>query len=99
MFPGMAVSIGDQVRVYRMRRGLTQEQLAHLVGRSERWLIDVDPKLSDALALAQGLTVEMSSQRRLRERRRSKSEADRLAVFIKSISVDLPNIDERQGTD
>ncbi len=65
MFPGMAVSIGDQVRVYRMRRGLTQEQLAHLVGRSERWLIDVeggdvDPKLSDALALAQALSVDMA---------------------------------------
>lgn len=58
----MALSIGEQVRSYRTRRGLTQEQLAHLIGRSERWLIDVergevDPRLSDAVALAQALCV------------------------------------------
>lgn len=58
----MAVSIGDQVRVYRLRRGLTQARLAHLVGRSERWLVEVergavDPRLSDAVALARMLRV------------------------------------------
>ena len=58
----MALRIGDQVRSYRTRRGLTQEQLAHLIGRSERWLIDVergevDPRLSDAVALAEALCV------------------------------------------
>src|SRR5262249_6460342 len=61
-FLGMALRVGDQVRSYRTRRGLTQEQLAHLIGRSERWLIDVergevDPRLSDAVALAEALSV------------------------------------------
>ncbi len=61
----MALSIGDQVRSYRTKRGLTQEQLAHLIGRSERWLIDVergdvDPRLSDAVALAWALSVRVA---------------------------------------
>ncbi|HXM57529.1 MAG TPA: helix-turn-helix transcriptional regulator [Candidatus Dormibacteraeota bacterium] len=58
----MGTTIGERVRVLRLRRGLTQARLAHLVGRSERWLIDferggVDPRLSDALALARVLGV------------------------------------------
>ncbi len=57
-------TIGEQVRSYRLRRGLTQARLAHLVGRSERWLLevergDVDPRLSDALALARVLRVRL----------------------------------------
>ncbi len=60
----MASTIGEQVRSYRLRRGLTQARLAHLVGRSERWLLevergDVDPRLSDALALAGVLRVRL----------------------------------------
>jgi transcriptional regulator with XRE-family HTH domain len=58
----MRTTIGERVRTYRLRRGLTQARLAHLIGRSERWLIDVerggvDPRLSDALALARELCV------------------------------------------
>ncbi|HKF79056.1 MAG TPA: helix-turn-helix transcriptional regulator [Candidatus Dormibacteraeota bacterium] len=58
----MAATIGERVRVYRLRRGLTQARLAHLVGRSERWLVEVergavDPRLSDAVALARMLRV------------------------------------------
>jgi transcriptional regulator with XRE-family HTH domain len=58
----MQSAIGEQVRTHRLRLGLTQERLAHLVGRSERWLIEVergevDPRLSDALALARALRV------------------------------------------
>ena len=58
----MRTTIGERVRTYRLRRGLTQARLAHMVGRSERWLIDVerggvDPRLSDALALARVLSV------------------------------------------
>ena len=58
----MSTTIGERVRTYRLRRGLTQARLAHLIGRSERWLIDVeqggvDPRLSDALALARELCV------------------------------------------
>jgi transcriptional regulator with XRE-family HTH domain len=60
--PSMRTTIGERVRTYRLRRGLTQARLAHLVGRSERWLIEVerggvDPRLSDALALARVLSV------------------------------------------
>jgi len=58
----MGTTIGERVRAYRLRRGLTQARLAHLVGRSERWLIEfesggVDPRLSDALAIARVLGV------------------------------------------
>jgi len=58
----MGTTIGERVRAYRLRRGLTQARLAHLVGRSERWLIEfenggVDPRLSDALAIARELGV------------------------------------------
>src|SRR5215472_9780352 len=58
----MRTTIGDQVRTYRLRRGLTQARLAHMIGRSERWLIGVerggvDPRLSDAVALARVLRV------------------------------------------
>src|SRR2546423_2793235 len=58
----MGTTIGERVRVFRLRRGLTRARLAHLIGRSERWLIDfesggVDPRLSDALALARELGV------------------------------------------
>jgi transcriptional regulator with XRE-family HTH domain len=58
----MRTTIGERVRAYRTRRGLTQARLAHMVGRSERWLIGVegggvDPRVSDAVALAGVLCV------------------------------------------
>jgi transcriptional regulator with XRE-family HTH domain len=61
----MRTVIGQQIRRYRQRRGLTQAVLAQLVGRSERWLIEVeqghvDPRLSDALLLAQALSIEIA---------------------------------------
>src|SRR5207302_1666429 len=67
--PAMRTTIGERVRTYRLRRGLTQARLAHLVGRSERWLIDVerggvDPRLSDALALARELRVAVDDRAR-----------------------------------
>jgi transcriptional regulator with XRE-family HTH domain len=60
--PAMRTTIGAQVRAHRLRQGLTQARLAHMIGRSERWLIDVegggvDPRLSDAVALARVLRV------------------------------------------
>ena len=60
----MTSTIGGRIRSYRLRRGLTQARLAHLVGRSERWLLDVergdvDPRLSDAVALARVLRVRL----------------------------------------
>jgi transcriptional regulator with XRE-family HTH domain len=70
----MRSAIGGRVRSHRLRLGLTQERLAHLIGRSERWLIEVergevDPRLSDALALAQALRVgvaDLTGERRAR---------------------------------
>jgi transcriptional regulator with XRE-family HTH domain len=32
------LSVGERIRAYRENRGLTRDQLAHLVGRSEHWL-------------------------------------------------------------
>src|SRR5689334_19955268 len=60
--PAMSTTVGERIRAYRLRRGLTQARLAHLIGRSQRWLIDVerggvDPRLSDAVALAKVLGV------------------------------------------
>ncbi|CAM00472.1 transcriptional regulator with XRE-family HTH domain [Saccharopolyspora erythraea NRRL 2338] len=34
--------IGERIRIYRQRRGLSQKELAHLVGRSESWLSQVE---------------------------------------------------------
>lgn len=59
------VSIGERLRHLRRARGLTQAVLAHLVGRSPRWLMDVergvvDPRMSDAARLAAALGVDLS---------------------------------------
>jgi transcriptional regulator with XRE-family HTH domain len=58
----MAAWLGERIRDVRLRRGLSQAVLAQLVGRSERWLIDVeqgrvDLKVSDALKLARELRI------------------------------------------
>lgn len=58
------LSIGERLRCVRLRRGLTQTVLAGLVGRSPRWLMDVehgvvDPRMSDAVRLAAALGVEL----------------------------------------
>src|SRR5881275_2170676 len=34
--------IGERIRIYRARRGLSQKELAGLVGRSESWLSQVE---------------------------------------------------------
>ncbi len=58
----MATGLGQRIRDVRLRRGLSQAVLAQLVGRSERWLIDVeqgrvDLRVSDALKLARELCI------------------------------------------
>lgn len=58
------VVVGSRVRRLRRRRGLSQELVAHLVGRSERWLRDVEAgtaglRVRDALSLADVLGVEL----------------------------------------
>jgi transcriptional regulator with XRE-family HTH domain len=59
----MSRSLGDRVRKYRNRLGLSQEALAHRIGRSEGWMLLVengraDPAYSDLLHLAEVLQVE-----------------------------------------
>lgn len=34
--------IGERIRIYRRRRGIVQKDLAHIVGRSESWLSQVE---------------------------------------------------------
>src|SRR6266545_4029838 len=34
--------IGERIRIYRGRRGLSQKELAGLIGRSESWLSQVE---------------------------------------------------------
>src|SRR5437879_368341 len=62
---GSELSLGERVRMYRRRRGLSQIALAHLIGRSERWMIavergDDDLRLSDITELAAALGVDMT---------------------------------------
>ena len=38
----MAEGIGERIRLYRRRRGISQRNLAELVGRSESWLSHVE---------------------------------------------------------
>ena len=59
------LSIGERLRRLRLERGLTQAVLAQLVGRSQRWLMDVehgvvDPRMSDAARLARVLGVDLA---------------------------------------
>lgn len=39
---GLEGAIGDRIRIYRGRRGLSQKELAGLIGRSESWLSQVE---------------------------------------------------------
>ena len=34
--------VGERIKAYRRRRGLSQAALAHLIGRSESWLSQVE---------------------------------------------------------
>jgi transcriptional regulator with XRE-family HTH domain len=54
---GRDVRIGDWVRRWRTRRGMTQACLADRIGRSTRWLVNVEsgrcgPRLWDVVAIA-----------------------------------------------
>lgn len=62
--PGQRNPVGERVRRRREEAGLKQEIAAHRIGRSRRWLIDLeagrgDPTLSDLLALASVLHVDL----------------------------------------
>lgn len=57
--------LGRRLRTLRRRRGLSQEILAHLVGKSERWLRDVEAGtvglwVRDALHMADVLEVDVA---------------------------------------
>jgi transcriptional regulator with XRE-family HTH domain len=57
--------VGDRIKVYRRRRGLSQRRLAELVGRSESWLSQVErgilpvENLGILIRLAEVLKVEV----------------------------------------
>jgi len=57
--------IGGRVSAFRRRRGMSQERLAHLVGRSESWLSQVErgirpvENLAVLTRLAEVLDVEI----------------------------------------
>ncbi|GAA0534985.1 helix-turn-helix transcriptional regulator [Saccharopolyspora thermophila] len=59
--------IGERIRVYRRRRGLSQSALAGLVGRSESWLSQVErgirsvDKLSILIDIARVLKVDVET--------------------------------------
>lgn len=63
----MSETIGDRIAVYRRRRGLSQAQLAGLVGRSESWLSQVErgirsvDKLSVLMDIAKLLDVDVAA--------------------------------------
>jgi transcriptional regulator with XRE-family HTH domain len=57
--------IGERIRLYRRRRGLSQPRLAQLIGRSESWLSQVDrgvrsvDRFSTIIELARVLRVQV----------------------------------------
>ncbi|MGH8883768.1 MAG: helix-turn-helix domain-containing protein [Egibacteraceae bacterium] len=59
------LSIGDRIRSYRRRRGMSQKVLGQLVGRSESWVSQVErgdlpvDRLSVIVVVAQALKVEL----------------------------------------
>jgi transcriptional regulator with XRE-family HTH domain len=59
--------IGDRIRVYRRRRGLSQKELAGLIGRSESWLSQVErglrsvDKFSVLVHIAQVLKTDVET--------------------------------------
>jgi transcriptional regulator with XRE-family HTH domain len=61
---GQGSAVGARIRRRREQLGLKQEITAHRIGRSRRWLVDVeagrgDPTLSDLLALADVLETHL----------------------------------------
>jgi transcriptional regulator with XRE-family HTH domain len=62
---GDELSVGERVAFYRIRRGLTQRQLAALVGRSEEWVSSIERgrrpvrRLDVLTRLATALRVEL----------------------------------------
>jgi DNA-binding XRE family transcriptional regulator len=62
-------TIATNIRRYRRRGALSQEALAHQIGKSERWLIEVeagrvDIKLLDAIQLAEVLRIHLADLHR-----------------------------------
>ena len=55
-------AVAARVRHWRLKRGISQQELADLTGRSQRWMIEVeagraDPKVSDLVELTRALKV------------------------------------------
>jgi len=57
--------IGERVRIYRGRRGLSQKELAGLIGRSESWLSQVErgvasPSIASVQRIARALDTSIA---------------------------------------
>lgn len=59
--------IGERIRIYRRRRGVAQKELAHMVGRSESWLSQVErgirsvDRLSVLIDIARMLKIDVET--------------------------------------
>lgn len=94
-------SVGTNIRSYRLKRGMSQEQLAHQIPMSARWMIEVeagrlDPKLTDALRLADILGVTLNDL--VRDSPHPVSAAPRLRRLSPRQAAHIAQIGTRWGT-
>lgn len=60
-------TLGERIRQYRRRRGLSQKTLAELIGRSGRWVVDVEGgkadnlRVQDIVLFARALKVDVAT--------------------------------------
>ncbi len=87
------LSVGERIRAYRENRGLTREQLAQLVGRSEHWLYLIERGLrqparySDLAELAQLLQTTVADLIGRQEAARPERGGDQLGPLRSVLAV------------
>jgi transcriptional regulator with XRE-family HTH domain len=87
------LSVGERIRAYRENRGLTREQLAQLVGRSEHWLYLIERGLrqparySDLTELARVLQTTVADLIGRREAARPERGVDSLGPLRDLLAV------------
>lgn len=61
------LTLGERIRQYRRRRGMSQKTLAELIGRSGRWVVDVEGgkadnlRVQDIVLFARALKVDVAT--------------------------------------
>jgi transcriptional regulator with XRE-family HTH domain len=87
------LSVGERIRAYRENRGLTREQLAQLVGRSEHWLYLIErgqrqpARYSDLTELARVLQTTVADMIGRQEAARPERGADELGPLRAILAV------------